>query len=196
TIVGCGRQGRTQLAALSRVRRLARVCAVDADPTVALRFAREMTATLSVDVRPVGTIADADRDSRIWVTCTPSREPLLRRDDVAPGSFIAAVGADNEHKQELDPALMAAGAVIVDDLEQCATIGDLHHAVAQGVLSTADVHAELAEVVAGLKPGRRSSEEITIFDSTGVAIEDVAAAAAVYEKAVGAGRGVTIDLGA
>src|SRR5262249_33543006 len=189
TIVGCGRQSRTHLAAWSRVRRLARVYAVDADPTVALQFAREMTAALSLDVRPVGTIGDADRASLIWVTCTPSRKPLLHRGDVSPGSFIAAVGADNEHKQELDPALMAAGSVIVDDLDQCATIGDLHHAVSQGVLSTADVHAELAEVVAGRKPGRRSIEEITIFDSTGVAIEDVAAAAAVYEKAVGTARG-------
>ncbi len=196
TIVGCGRQGRTQLAALSRVRRLTRVYAVDVDAATAERFAREMTATLSVDVSPAGTIGDSGWQSQIWVTCTPSREPLLHRGDVAPGSFIAAVGADNEHKQELDPALMAASSVVVDDLEQCVTIGDLHHAVAQGVLSPSDVHAELAEVVAGLKPGRRSADEITIFDSTGVAIEDVAAAAAVYERAVGAARGVTIDLDA
>jgi ornithine cyclodeaminase/alanine dehydrogenase-like protein (mu-crystallin family) len=120
--------------------------------------------------------------------------PLLGREHVAPGSFVAAVGADNENKQELDAALMAAATVVVDSLEQCATIGDLHHALAQGLLSKADVHAQLAEVVAGRKPGRRSADEITIFDSSGVAIEDVAAAAVVYEKAVGAGRGLSVDL--
>lgn len=128
------------------------------------------------------------------MTCTPSRRPLLHRVDVRPGAFVAAVGADNEHKQELEPALMAAATIVVDSLEQCAAIGDLHHALASGAVSIGQVHAELSEVVAGRKPGRRSAEEITIFDSSGVAIEDVAAAAAVYEKAVAAGRGVTVDL--
>jgi len=104
------------------------------------------------------------------------------------------VGADNDDKQELDPALVAASTVVVDDLAQCATIGDLHHALAQGLLATSDVYANLAEAVAGQKPGRRSGDEIVIFDSTGVAIEDVAAAAAVYEKARAAGHGTSVDL--
>ena len=114
--------------------------------------------------------------------------------NVAGGTFIAAVGADNEDKVEIDPALMAAGTIVVDSLEQCATIGDLHHALARGALSTADVHAVLADVVAGRRPGRTSADEITIFDSTGVAIEDVAAAVVVYERAIASGRGITIDL--
>jgi len=194
TIVGCGRQGRIQLAALARVRPLERVHAVDADPGLAARFAREMSAQLGLDVRPAASAAEAAPGSDIFVTCTPSRRPLLHRVDVTPGAFVAAVGADNEHKQELEPALMAAATIVVDSLEQCAAIGDLHHALASGAVSIGQVHAELSEVVAGRKPGRRSAEEITIFDSSGVAIEDVAAAAAVYEKAVAAGRGVTVDL--
>jgi len=194
TIVGCGRQGRIQLAALARVRPLERVHAVDADPGLAARFAREMSAQLGLDVRPAASAAEAAPGSDIFVTCTPSRRPLLHRVDVRPGAFVAAVGADNEHKQELEPALMAAATIVVDSLEQCAAIGDLHHALASGAVSIGQVHAELSEVVAGRKPGRRSAEEITIFDSSGVAIEDVAAAAAVYEKAVAAGRGVTVDL--
>jgi alanine dehydrogenase len=194
TIVGCGRQGRIQLAALARVRPLERVHAVDADPGLAARFAREMSAQLGLDVRPAASAAEAAPGSDIFVTCTPSRRPLLHRVDVRPGAFVAAVGADNEHKQELEPALMAAATIVVDSLEQCAAIGDLHHALASGAVSIGQVHAELSEVVAGRKPGRRSAEEITIFDSSGVAIEDVAAAAAVYEKAVAAGRGVAVDL--
>ena len=193
-VVGCGRQGRIQLAALARVRPLERVHAVDADPGLAARFAREMSAQLGLDVRPAASAAEAAPGSDICVTCTPSRRPLLHRVDVTPGAFVAAVGADNEHKQELEPALMAAATIVVDSLEQCAAIGDLHHALASGAVSIGQVHAELSEVVAGRKPGRRSAEEITIFDSSGVAIEDVAAAAAVYEKAVAAGRGVTVDL--
>jgi alanine dehydrogenase len=194
TIVGCGRQGRIQLAALARVRPLERAYAVDVDAAVARRFAEETSARLGLDVRPAGSAAEAAPLSDICVTCTSSRAPLLRRDDIAAGTFIAAVGADHEDKVEIDPGLMAAGTIVVDSLEQCATIGDLHHALARGVLSAADVHATLADVVAGRRPGRTSAEEITIFDSTGVAIEDVAAAAAVYEAAVAAGRGATIDL--
>jgi alanine dehydrogenase len=194
TIVGCGRQGRVQLAALARVRPLARAYAVDTDAAVARRFATEMSAQLGLDVRPGGSVAEVAPLSEICVTCTPSRVPLLRRDHVRAGTFVAAVGADNEDKLEIDPALMAAGTIVVDSLEQCATIGDLHHALARGVLTPADVHASLADVVAGRKPGRTSADEITIFDSTGVAIEDVAAAAAVYEKALAANRGLTIDL--
>lgn len=194
TIVGCGRQGRVQLAALARVRPIERAYAVDTDAAVAQRFAKETSAQLGLDVRPGGSVADVAPLSDICVTCTPSRAPLLRREDVAAGTFIAAVGADNEDKVEVDPALMAAGTIVVDSLEQCATIGDLHHALARGVLSAVDVHAVLADVVAGRKPGRTSADEITIFDSTGVAIEDVAAAAAVYERAIAVGRGITIDL--
>lgn len=194
TIVGCGRQGRVQLAALARVRPLERAYAVDTDAAVARRFAEETSARLGLDVRPVGSAAEAAPLSDICVTCTPSRTPLLRRKDIAAGTFIAAVGADSEDKVEIDPTLMAAGVIVVDSLEQCGTIGDLHHALARGVLSTADVHATLADVVAGRQPGRTSPEEITIFDSTGVAIEDVAAAVAVYERAIAVGRGVTIDL--
>ena len=194
TIVGCGRQGRIQLAALARVRPLERAYAVDTDAAVARRFATETSAQLGLDVRPAGSAAEAAPLSDICVTCTPSRHPLLRREDIAAGAFIAAVGADSEDKVEIDPTLMAAGTVVVDSLEQCATIGDLHHALACGVLATADVHATLADVVAGRRPGRTSAEEITIFDSTGVAIEDVAAAVAVYEGALVRGRGVTIDL--
>ncbi|MGH7415800.1 MAG: ornithine cyclodeaminase family protein [Candidatus Rokuibacteriota bacterium] len=194
TIVGCGRQGRVQLAALTRVRSLERAHAVDADPAAARRFAEEMSVSLDLDVRAAGALAEVLPLSDICVTCTPSRAPLLRREAVSPGSFVAAVGADDQDKQELDPALMAAATVVVDSLEQCSTIGDLHHALAQGLLSPADVHAALSDVVAGRKPGRRWAEEITVFDSTGVAIEDVAAAAAVYEKAIGTGRGITVDL--
>ncbi|MGH7368928.1 MAG: ornithine cyclodeaminase family protein, partial [Candidatus Rokuibacteriota bacterium] len=193
-IVGCGRQGRIQLAALGRVRALERAYAVDADPAVARRFAEEMSTRLGLDVRSAGGLAEVAPLADICVTCTPSRAPLLGREHVVPGTFIAAVGADDEDKQELDPELMAAGTVVVDSLEQCASIGDLHHAIARGVLSPVDVHATLADVVTGRKPGRRSAGEITIFDSTGVAVEDVAAAAAVFEKAIATGRGLTVDL--
>jgi alanine dehydrogenase len=196
TVCGCGMQGRAQLRALAAVRRLTRAYAVDRDSARAAVFAREMSKTLGFEVVAADDLDAAVRASDICVTCTPSRKPILGRAPVARGTFIAAVGADNEAKQELEPALMASSAIVVDVLEQAAAIGDLHHAIAAGAVSPGDVRAELGQVVAGLRPGRRSDDEIVIFDSTGMALQDVAAAAAVYERAVRAGRGLEVNLAA
>jgi alanine dehydrogenase len=196
TVCGCGLQGKAQLRALAAVRPLSRAYAVDKDHARAVAFALEMTSALGFEVSAVTDLHAAARASDICVTCTPSREPILDAGSVGPGAFIAAVGADSELKQEIHPALMATSAVVVDMLEQAVTIGDLHHALSAGAMTTGDVRAELGQVVAGVRPGRRSDSEIVIFDSTGMALEDVAAAAAVYERAVRAGRGVEIDLAA
>jgi ornithine cyclodeaminase/alanine dehydrogenase len=109
---------------------------------------------------------------------------------VRPGTFVASVGADNENKQELDPQLLAESTLVCDLIDQCCAIGDLHHAVAANVMSRADVHAELGEVVAGIKSGRTREDEIIVFDSGGTALQDVAAAAAVYRRALESGEAV------
>lgn len=195
TICGCGSQGREQLRALARVLPLRQGYAFDREEARAQAFARDLSAELNLAITPVADHADAVLKSDICVTCTPSRAAFLRRDHVRPGTFVAAVGADSPQKQELDPSLMAEAVVVVDVLEQCATIGDLHHALEAGVLTREAVHAELADVVTGRKPGRRTDEEITVFDSTGTALQDVAAAAIVYERAVAAGGALSVDLG-
>jgi ornithine cyclodeaminase/alanine dehydrogenase-like protein (mu-crystallin family) len=196
TVCGCGRQGRAQLRALARVLPLQRAWAFDADEAAARAFAREMSGELGFEVKPVPAPAAGLAESEVCVTCTPSRAPFLMREHVRPGTFVAAVGADSEDKQELDPRLMAAGVVVTDVLEQCAAIGDLHHALAAGLMTRDAVHAELADLVTGRKPGRRSPDEITIFDSTGTALEDVAAAVVVYEKALAGDVGLRVALGA
>lgn len=196
TLCGCGEQGRSQLRALALVRELGTVFAFDQAPDRAERYAREMRAELGVEVTPVLDLRAATRPSDIWVTCTTARRFILARDQIGPGSFIAGVGADNPEKQELDPELLASSTVVVDNLEQCATIGDLHHAIDAGVMFRADVYAELAEIVAGRKPGRRSVEEIIVFDSTGTALQDVAAAGLVYRKALADGSGFRVALAA
>ncbi len=194
TIAGCGRQSRLQLRAVAAVRPPARVYAFDTDRERAETFAREMTGVLGVPVQVAGALGDAARLSDIVVTCTPSTRAILCLGDVRPGTFVAAVGADSETKQEIDPALLAASAVVPDILEQAAAIGDLHHALAAGVMTREDVRAELGAVVAGTAPGRLGDEEIVVFDSTGTALQDVAAAAIVYARAVSRGRGVRLDL--
>jgi ornithine cyclodeaminase/alanine dehydrogenase-like protein (mu-crystallin family) len=192
--VGCGVQARAHLAALLEVRPIERAAAFDLDRSKAEAFAAEMSAlhTLRVDV--AGDVAAAVRSSPMVVTSTSATKAYLGIRHIAPGTFVAAVGADNEHKHEIEPALMRAAAVVVDDLEQCATIGDLHHAIASGVLTRDEVRATLGEVIAGLKRGRVADDEIVAFDSTGVAIEDVAAAALAYERAISEGSGLTVRL--
>jgi ornithine cyclodeaminase/alanine dehydrogenase-like protein (mu-crystallin family) len=113
---------------------------------------------------------------------------------VTEGAFVAAVGADKPEKQEIAPALLAASRVVVDVLDQAATMGDLHNAIAAGVM-TRDGVTELGQIVAGrAKGGRRSPDEVIVFDSTGMALQDVAAAAAVYERAQATGRGTIVQL--
>ena len=196
TICGCGEQSRYQLRALSCVRSVERIMAHDLDPERANRFAREMSPELGVEVTVIAEPADSSRDTTVWVTCTPARHWFLGRAHVAPGAFVAAVGADHPEKQEVEPELLAACAVIADILEQCAVMGDLHHALALGVMRREDVRAELAEVVSGRKKGRLSAQEIVVFDSTGTALQDVAAAALLYERACSTGAGLSIDLSA
>jgi ornithine cyclodeaminase/alanine dehydrogenase-like protein (mu-crystallin family) len=154
-----------------------------------------MGKELGLDVRGAPSLEDAVRGSEVCVTCTPSRHAFLMKDHVAPGTFVAAVGADHPDKQELDPQLLSSATVVVDVLDQCASSGDLHHALDAGAMRREDVHAELAEVVVGRRRGRRSRDEITVFDSTGTALEDVAAAIAVYERALTAGVGLAVALG-
>ena len=194
TICGCGNQGRSHLRAILQVRPIRKVFAFDSDPECARRFARELGDELRLDICTVKTLDDAVPASDICVTCTPARAPVLPASLVRPGLFIAAVGSDSPDKQELEPGVLLGSTVVVDILEQAATIGELHHAVAAGVMGAADVHAELGQVVAGLRPGRTSEEEVFVFDSTGTALQDVATASLVYERAVRLGRGHSLLL--
>ena len=196
TICGCGNQGRIQLRALVNVLRLEKAYAYDMLGERASRFANELSAALRIEVTAVTDLSHAVRQSDVCITCTPSRRYFLQRQDVRPGTFIAAIGADNPEKQELEPALMTDSKIVVDMLEQCATMGDLHHALQAGLVTIADVYAELGEIVAGKKLGRESVDEIIVFDSTGMALQDVAAAASVYEKAMRERCGITLDFAA
>jgi ornithine cyclodeaminase/alanine dehydrogenase len=131
--------------------------------------------------------------SDVCITCTTANEFFVHKQDVRPGTFISAVGADDVNKQEIDPALIASAKVVADSLQQSCAIGEVHHAIAQSLMRKEDVYAELCEIVAGQKTGRVADDEIIVFDSTGVAIEDAVAAAAVYERALADGIGTRFD---
>jgi len=196
TICGCGKQGRAQLAAISRIFRLEAVFAYDKIHQNARDFERELGASLNIPISVVNELKDRVRSSDICVTCTTSEQPLITGDAVRPGTFIAAVGADNPLKQEIHPALMARSKIVCDVIKQCAAMGDLHHALKAGTVQIEAVHAELGEIVAGRKPGRESADEVIVFDSTGMALQDVATAANVYEKAIRECAGTSLRLAA
>jgi ornithine cyclodeaminase/alanine dehydrogenase len=193
-VCGCGTQGRVQLAALLEALPITHACAWDREEEAARRYAREMSERLSISVAPVKDPGECIRGSDVIVACTPSREPYITREQLSPGCFISAIGADGPDKQELESEALRGHKLVVDILEQCARAGELHHAIENGVMARGDVYGTLGEVVSGKKPGRESSNEIIIFDATGTAIQDVAGAAACYEKALAAGAGKYIRL--
>jgi len=194
TVVGCGAQGEIQLAAIAAVLPLQQVWVIDADHARAESLAARAEASVGIRVQAARDLRPALAESDVLVTCTPARRAFVPRDAVLPGTFIAAVGADNHGKQELDPALVAASTLVVDVLDQCAEIGELQHVLAAGLMTREQVHAELGQVVTGDRPGRTRDDEITIFDSSGTALQDVAAAIVVYERARAKGRGTEIML--
>lgn len=194
TLCGCGQQAITQLRALAAVLPLRKIQAFDIDPVAAENLALNLKDEF--EIQPVTHLRQALRKSDVCVTCTTATKFFIRKDDISPGTFIAAVGADDSHKQEIDPALLASAKVVADSLDQCCAIGDTHHAIAQGLMRSEDVYAELSEIVAGRKRGRVRDDEIIVFDSTGVAIEDVVAAVAVYEKACEERSGQRFDFAA
>jgi alanine dehydrogenase len=194
SVVGCGAQGEIQLAAIAAVLPLQHVWVFDTERSRAESLAARARTDLGIQVEAGTDLRAALRASDLCVTCTPSRRAFVSRDAVAPGTFIAAVGADNHGKQELEPALLASSTVVVDVLEQCAEIGELQHVLAGGLMTRDQVHAELGDVVTGRRPGRTDAAEITIFDSSGTALQDVAAAIVVFEKASALGRGTEVKL--
>jgi alanine dehydrogenase len=193
TVCGAGVQGCIQVRAISAAAKLERVHVWDINPQAAERLAQEMSAELKLDVRPSPDLAVV-RQSDIIVTCTSARRSFLTPELVRAGTFISAVGADNSDKHEIDPRLYAASLVVVDSLEQAAEIGDLHHALEAGAVTREHVHASLGEILAGTRPGRTDDKTIALFDSTGMGLQDVAAAAAIYRRALETGAGTRLAI--
>ena len=194
TVVGCGVQGELQLAAIAAVLPLERVRLFDLDYARAEALARRAEERHGLRAEATRDLPGAIRVSDVCVTCTTARRAFVEAKDVVPGSFIAAVGADSQGKQEIEPELVASSTLVVDVLQQCAEIGELQHALAAGLLTREQVHGELGDVIVGRRPGRTRADEITMFDSTGTALQDVAAAIVVYEQARAAGRGTEVKL--
>jgi alanine dehydrogenase len=189
TLIGCGRLGRAHLPALCHaLPTLERVFLVDREEG-ALAAATHTARGLGLGAEVAADLVAACRGADVIVTATPSTSPLVDATAVRPGALVAGVGADNPQKHELAPDLLAGARVVTDLRAQAAHLGDLAHALAAGSVATETVAVELGEVIAGRHPGRRSEDETVVFDSTGIALQDVAAAAFAYREAARRGLG-------
>jgi len=183
--VGSGAQARTLLAALRVVLDDFEIVAADLSSEAASSFAAESGGRS-------GTLEEA-AGCDIVCTATPSTRPVVERAWIRPGTHINAMGADGHGKQELDPQILLDGLVVVDDIAQAKGSGEVNVPLSKGQLQLETLNLNLGEVVAGLKPGRTTEPQITIFDSTGLAIQDVALARVVYQAARNHGVGRSID---
>jgi alanine dehydrogenase len=141
-------------------------------------------------IRPSTDLEQVVRGADVVVTVTPARGPIVMDDWVAPGTHIAAIGADKAGDQELDPKILQRARIFVDDIRQCRTDGEINMPLRQGLIDESDIAGEIGKVVTGMRPGRTSDSEITLFDSTGIALQDSATVPLEYERAVAAGVGV------
>jgi ornithine cyclodeaminase len=183
-IIGAGVQAGPHLTAMSCVRKLRRVRVASRSFESAQNFAKNMQSHSPLPIEPVETVAAAVRGADVIVTATTSHDPVLRREWISPGTHINAIGTFSPRARELDTATIVAGRLFVDRRESALNeAGDYLIAAREGAIGPEHIRADLGEVLTGAVPGRTSTEEITVFKSLGLAIEDLAAAAHVYQKA-------------
>jgi alanine dehydrogenase len=188
-IVGAGRQAYTQIAAHMHLFGIKLIKVFD--------ISRPNVDKL-IDYFPQDNIRYCSLEdtaaSDIVCTLTPAREPYLKRKWIAAGTHINAVGADAEGKEELEPSILKEAIVVVDDIGQASAAGEINVPITRGLFDASDVYGTIAEIIAGRKRGRKDSNEITVFDATGVAIEDIAVAKIIYQKACQAGDNLSVEL--
>lgn len=192
-MVGAGAQARTQLMALRRFFDIDLVIVYDRSMEGYRAFERDARAFLDCEYKLTTNPQDTC-DCDILVTTTPARSPVVKDAWIKPGTHINAIGADANGKQELETALTKRAKVVVDDAAQAIHSGEVNVPISEGKLKPEEIYAQIGKIVAGKVRGRTSKDEITIFDSTGLAIQDVASGRIVYEKALESGKGLKLKL--
>ena len=189
-VIGTGTQARMQIRALREVMQIETVRAASRSPEGLDAFCADMRDEFGITVL-TGSPEEVAGSVDILVTTTRATGVVVEAGWVSPGTHIIAVGADQAGKQELDPQLFKGARIVVDSQSQCAAKGELQHALRHGTAEGPQV--ELGEVLLGLKPGRQDDAQITIFDSTGMAIQDTATASAILSRARAQGIGTSFD---
>jgi alanine dehydrogenase len=186
-MVGAGRQARTQLLALSEIMAIEEVKVASRSPSSRERFKEDVSKQICGEII-ISSVEEAC-NCDILITTTPVREPIIKDEWISEGTHINAIGADAAGKEELDPKILKRAKIVVDDIAQASHSGEINVPLSKGIIKEKDIYGELGEIVAGKKPGRETGEEITVFDSTGLAIQDIATARLAYSKAKFKGLG-------
>ncbi len=189
--VGAGNQAKTQLLGIKEVVDIEEIRVTSTSEKGTLAFKSEMEKRMGCDIIPKKSIRDVC-NCDILVTTTPSREPIVKNEWIADGTHINAIGADAPGKEELDPEILKRSKVVVDDIPQASHSGEVNVPISKNLFSVMDICCELGEVIAGKKKARKSDSDITVFDSTGLAIQDVATADMVFQKALRANIGIKL----
>ncbi len=191
-IIGAGKQACTQLMALNEVMDIKKAKVFCRTCSTRTNFAKTASKTYGFDVEAVETPEKAVKDADVVVTTTPSRKPLIKADWISPGTHINAMGADAPSKQELETRLLLKSKIIIDSWDQASHSGEINVPVSQNILKRKDIHAKLGDVIIGNATGRKG-DEITIFDSTGLAVQDVVTAGLIYRRAKEKGIGTSFN---
>lgn len=183
SLVGCGVQAETQLAAILLVKKIEEVRVFDVARERMEEFQKKMKELTSVPIILASSLEECVRDCDILCTLTPVREPIIRREWIKPGCHINAIGADAPGKEELDPKILLDAKIFVDDWEQALHSGEVNVPFAKGIIKKENIKGELGNLICGKITGRENEQEITIFDSTGLGVQDLVTADYVYKKA-------------
>lgn len=179
-VVGAGFQAITQIAAISKIKRLKEIVVYDIKEKAIERLAK-ILAKEKIKIKK-GKLEEVCQ-KEILVTVTPARKPIVKNEWILPGTHINAIGADAKGKEELDPAILKRAKIIVDSLKQASHSGEINVPLTKGIISKKSIYGELKEIVSRKRPGRENEKEITVFDSTGLAIQDLYTASLVYRLA-------------
>ncbi|MBB4187264.1 ornithine cyclodeaminase/alanine dehydrogenase [Sinorhizobium terangae] len=182
--IGTGNQARMQVRAVNEIMKIEEIHAWDSHPDTLSRYKAEIESEFGIPVIMANSKKEAVEQADILITTTRGKGSLVEADWVKPGTHIVAIGTDQRGKQELDPELFRNAKIIVDSISQCSEKGETWHPLNKNIITKDDIHGEIGEVLLGRKPGRESDDEITIFDSTGMAIQDNTTASKIYQNAI------------
>ena len=184
TSIGTGNQARMQIRGIREVMKIEQVHAWNSNPDSLSRYKADIESEFGIPVVAANSKREAVERADILVTTTRGKGSLVEAGWIKPGTHIVAIGADQRGKQELDPEIFRNAKVVNDSVEQCTEKGETWHPLNKNIIARDDIHAELGEILLGRKPGRESEDEVTIFDSTGMAIQDNTTATRIYRNAI------------
>ena len=193
TTIGTGNQARMQIRAINEVMKIEEIHAWSRTPATLSRYKEESESELGIPVILANSKKEAVEQADILVTTTRGKGPLVDADWVKSGTHIVAIGTDQQGKQELDPEIFRHAKIVNDSLEQCVKKGETWHALNKNIISINDIHGEIGDIILNNKPGRENDSEITIFDSTGMAIQDSITAFNIYNNAIKSSIGTSFE---